>query len=248
MDHSAIIELLDHYFNGRPPSEEDHQKIKEFRKKDPKFEATYKEYELRVEGIRAFRRAELKADLRKHLQSNPVSVPLRETVPEAVPIVETIETAAPAKIRKIQWSRWRNIAAACLVLLTFAGIHRYQTRLDRWYTDFVPDRISMIEAGDFSDFGKHLRFEESRKFYAEGIELGTQKANEQEAIEKLQKIPVDIDYYYFWAQYEIALIYLKNDQEEAAKKQLQKIRAMEGEHIAKERANELLDKMNNWIF
>ena len=243
MDHSAIIELLDHYFNGRPPSEEDHQKIKEFRKKDPKFEATYKEYELRVEGIRAFRRAELKANLRKHLQKNPVP----ETAQEAAPIAATIEKVAPTKIRKIQWSRWRNIAAACLVLLTFAGIHRYQTHTDRLYAAFAPDRISLIEAGENSTQEEDLKFEESRRLYAEGTQLGEQLASEQEAIEKLQRIPAEINYYYFWGQYEIALIYLKNGKKAAAREQVKKIMNREGEHIAKERARQLLDKINNWI-
>ncbi len=248
MDHSAIIEILDHYFNG-PPSEEDRKKIEQYRKDDPQFAATYKEYELKVEGIRAFRRAELKASLRKHLQKNPVPKEVESTAPVA--------PVASAKVRKLAWRQWRNIAAACLLFLTLAGTYRYQTRMDRWYTAFAPDRISAVNAGDGNRNNNFLqseesnsaesKLEESKEYFVAGIQLAEEEESYQEAILSLQKVSSEIDYYYFWAQYEIALIHLKNKNEGEAKKQLEKITKLKGEHIAKDKAIKLLQRMNNWI-
>ena len=228
MDRSEIFELLDHYFNG-PPSEEDRQKIEQYRKDDPGFEDAFREYERNVQGIREFRRAELKADLKQHLRSQLAK--------------ESKEPIQSPKIRKIRRFQWRSIAAVALLFIFAAGAYRYQTRFDRWYKDFKLDEISSVQAGNFSDFDSQLMFDESVLNYTEGTRLAKKESTQLQAIEKLQSIPAEIDYYYFWAQFEIALIYLERGEEENAKKQLQFIMEADGEHVAKERAAELYNKL-----
>jgi len=224
MKRLEIMDLLDRYFNGLPTVEEQ-QLVEKHRKNDPKFESIFKEYEVLVQGIHSFSREQLKNELKAEFDQNTKAKPLKP------------------KPRIPAFNRWRSIAAALLLLLIATGIYRYQTQYERLYQAYEPDRVADIYASAGAEKNA-IKFEQSLSAYNEGIKMAKQPETRNEAIKKLNTISPEIEFYYFWAQYEIALIYLLLEKKSEAKAQLNRVINLTGEHIAKEKAADLLAKLN----
>jgi len=223
MDKAAIVDLLDRHFSGTP-TDETERLVEQYRQENPEFQAMYEEYAEAVESIRLFSRAQLKQDLHAYLEQQLAETPIDDT---------------PFKIvsRTYRFSIWQSMAAAFVLLILATGfvfVDKYQGQL----SSITPDRMSLAEAGSESDGNEVLQ--ESLSIYLEGIRLSKEASTQKEAIKKLQSIGKEVEYYYFWAQYEIALIFIKQKNSQAAEEQLNAIITEDGQHVVKDYAAQLL--------
>ena len=231
MDKAAIVDLLDRHFNGTP-TDETERLVEQYRKENPEFQAIYEEYAEAVESIHLFSRDQLKQDLHTHLKQQLAQKAVAET---------------PLKVvssRTHSFSMWRSVAAAVILFIFATGfvlVDQYRGQL----ASITPDRMSLAEAGPVNNTNQALQ--ESFAIYLEGIRLSKEPSTRKEAIKKLQSIGKEVEYYYFWAQYEIALIFIKQKNKQAAEKQLTTIIEEDGQHVVKDYATQLLNLLQHPI-
>lgn len=219
MNTETTINIIERYLeDAMSPAEK--QEVETRLEEDLDFKNEFEEHKATIAGIREFRRAQLKATLRKELQEKP-----------------------QRKVKFVLVGRPILSMAAAVAVLIIAGtlIFSPKNNLQKLYAEFEPDRMALAEAGGSIDQELHL-YKLSFKSYLTGAELA-KKGAVQAGIDTLNNIPASVEFYYFWAQYEIALVYLLNEDSEAAKEQLELLINMNGEHVAKDKAKELLMKL-----
>lgn len=220
MNTEKNIELLDRYLMGAT-SEKEKKEVETRLGTDLDFKNSYQEHKATMEGIRQFRREQLKGTLKEALRT---------------------PSAKKGKIISLRRLNWRVAAAAIVLIVAGTFFYQSQNFYQNLYAEFEPDRVEAVEAGGTDDEQGSLGNLLSFKAYVKGVQL-SKNGQTSAGIDTLSLIPAQVELYYFWAQYEIALVHLLNEDQEAAKAQLEKVVNMEGDHIAKEKAVELLKKL-----
>lgn len=231
MSKEEIIALLDSYSSGKA-SKEELLRVEKLKKEDKTFRQTFDEHQQIVEGLRQYRRNQLKELLKTSLNNDQ----------------ESRHGGGGGKIinKKIVFTtqrQWLVAASVAILVGVIFGFYRYNTYYERLYSLYEPDRLESIEAGTAKETDKRSKYESAFKTYLKGVEI-SEKGDYSVAIDTLSSILRETEYYYFWAQFEIALVQIKNKDIDKAKLQLRRILNEEGNHIAKDRAKELLEKLD----
>lgn len=186
-------------------------------KQDKNLQEELQTYDTLVAGIKAYERAQL-----KELLQSPSSD----------------KAATVISIKRKPRNTWMLVAATVVgVLLTFQFYQDY-TSNTRLFDEFALNEKVYNAMSATSD-----ELDTSKEFYQKGLmALG---ANEDtKALEMFGEVMEDDVNTYFKAQYQIALLLIKNGKKQEAKRVLSQLTEREEHHFLKEKAAKLLEKLN----
>lgn len=214
MNEERKIELFDQYRNGTLSMAE-RTRFESDLSSNPLLKVEYQDYLNIVEGIRLFERENLKAFL------------MADTVEEKMPRIVSLRT------RKWMWA-----AAAAIVLLMALPIYNYLNFNQELYAKHQLDTYNdnMMSMGTKSDLLHNYQ----------DYKLGLQARQKNEfaiALQHFEKVTQADWNPYFKAQYEMALIYIKQGDTEKGKAILNELLILEEPHFTKGKAKEVLEHL-----